>query len=98
MRTGIVDPALVRRVLLERLSSLFNHDLPDGTRKEEREAEVLHPVGGERVGLSAGNLVDKDEGVDGVQETVVGGYTGGHSGGKGRFIDEEGPVDLGKGG
>lgn len=93
-----MDPALVLRVLLECLSGLFNHDLADGTREEERETEVLHPIGSERVGLSAGNLVDEDEGVDSIEETVVGGYTGGHSGGEGGFVGEESPVDLGKGG
>lgn len=74
-----MNPALVGRVLLERLSCLFDHDLSDGTGEEEGKADVLHPVGGQGVRLAARNLVDEDERVDGVEETVVGRYESGHS-------------------
>lgn len=93
-RTSVVNSTLVGRVLLERLSGLLDHDLSNGTSKEESETDVLHPVGSQRVGLATRDLVDKDEGVDSVQQTVVDRDKGCHSRVKCRVVGEESPVDL----
>lgn len=85
---------LVGRVLLEYLSSFLDHNLSDGTRKDHGKANVLHPVGSQGIRLAPRDLIDVDQGVDGVQETIVGGDKCGHAGVKGGLVDKQSPVDL----
>lgn len=69
-RTLIVNLSSVPLVVLERPPRALDHDLSHVSDDDGEEAEVLHPVGGERVGLTPRDAVDKDERVDDGVERV----------------------------